>query len=78
MQSLIDLVAATTAITGVLRLVGAFEIEERTGHRWTWGGVVLGSIEVCIGVVLFLVKDAQSSVLRATIGVWGVAAGTCS
>jgi uncharacterized membrane protein HdeD (DUF308 family) len=75
-RSLIDLVAVTTTATGVLRLVGAFEIRERTGHRWTVGGVLLGSIEICIGVVLLLVRDPRSSMLRVTIGIWGLVAGT--
>lgn len=75
-RSLIDLVAVTTTGTGVLRLVGAFEIHERTGHRWTVGGVLLGSIEICIGLVLLLVRDPQSSMLRVTIGIWGLVAGT--
>ena len=74
-ETLIDLVAVTTIATGALRLLGAFEIEERTGHRWTLGGFILGSIEVAIGVVLFLAKSAQASTLRIAIGVWGLAAG---
>lgn len=74
-EVLVNLVAVTTIATGGLRLVGAFEIEEHTGHRWTIGGVILGSVEICIGVVLFLAKNAQASTLRITIGVWGLAAG---
>lgn len=74
-ETLINLVAVTTIATGALRLLGAFEIEERTGHRWTLGGFILGSIEVAIGVVLFLARNAQASTLRVAIGVWGLAAG---
>jgi len=75
-EALIAGVALTTAATGCLRLVGAFEVEERTGHRWTIGGIILGSAEVCLGVALFLAKDAQASTVRITIGVWGLVAGT--
>ena len=75
MEVLVNLVAGTTIATGGLRLAGAFEIEEHTGHRWTIGGVILGSVEICIGVVLFLAKNAQASTLRITIAVWGLAAG---
>ena len=74
-EVLVNLVAVTTIATGGLRLAGAFEIEEHTGHRWTIGWIVLGSIEICIGVVLFVARDVQASTLRITIGVWGLAAG---
>jgi uncharacterized membrane protein HdeD (DUF308 family) len=73
--TLIGAVALTTVATGCLRLVGAFEVEERTGHRWTIGGVILGSVEVCLGTVLFLVRDGHASTVRITIGVWGLVAG---
>jgi uncharacterized membrane protein HdeD (DUF308 family) len=71
----ISVVALATVATGCLRLLGAFEVEERTGHRWTIGGVILGSVEVCLGAVLFFARDAQASTVRITIGVWGLVAG---
>ncbi len=74
-HAVISLVAATTIITGGLRLLGAFEIEERTGRRWTFGGFILGSVEVASGIVLLLARDAQASTLRVTIGAWGLIAG---
>ena len=74
-DALLYLVAVTTIVTGSLRLLGAFEIEERTGHRWTFGGFILGSIEIASGIVLLLARDARASTLRVTIGVWGLAAG---
>ncbi len=74
-DALIYLVAVTTIVTGGLRLLGAFEIEERTGRRWTFGGFILGSIEVASGIVLLLARDARASTLRVTIGVWGITAG---
>jgi uncharacterized membrane protein HdeD (DUF308 family) len=75
-EVLISVVALTTVATGCLRLVGAFEVEEHTGHRWTIGGVILGSVEVCLGAMLFLVRDAQASTVRIAIGVWGLVAGS--
>ena len=44
-------------------------------HRWTVGGVMLGSVEVCLGAVLFLARDADAPAVRITIGVWGLVAG---
>jgi uncharacterized membrane protein HdeD (DUF308 family) len=75
-EVLISIVALTTVATGCLRLLGAFEVEEHTGHRWTIGGVILGSVEVCLGAMLFFARDAQASTVRITIGVWGLVAGT--
>ena len=75
-EALIGGLALTAVAIGCLRLVGAFEIEERTGHRWTFGGLLLGSVEVCLGVILFLTRDSQASTVRITLGVWGLVAGS--
>jgi uncharacterized membrane protein HdeD (DUF308 family) len=75
-QVLISVVALTTVATGCLRLLGAFEVEEHTGHRWTIGGLVLGSVEVGLGAMLFLARNAHAPAVRITIGVWGLVAGT--
>ena len=74
-EALISGVALTTIAAGCMRLVGAYEIEERTGHRWTFGGVLLGSVEVCLGIIVFLVRNGQASTVRITIGVWALVAG---
>ena len=71
LDALIGAVAVTTVATGCLRMVGAFEVEERTGHRWTFGGMILGSVEVVLGVILILVRSTQASTVRLTIGIWG-------
>ena len=75
-EALIGAVAVTTMATGCLRIVGAFEVEERTGHRWTIGGMILGSVEVVLGVILLLVRNTQGSTVRITIGIWGLVAGS--
>ena len=75
-EVLVSVVALTTVATACLRLVGAFEVEKHTGHRWTIGGIILGSVEVCLGAMLFLVRDSQASTVRITIGVWGLVAGS--
>ena len=74
--TLVAAVAVTTFATGCLRVIGAFEVEERTGRRWTVGGIMLGSVEIVLGVVLFLVRDAQASMVRITVGTWGLVAGS--
>ena len=74
-NALIGAVAVTAVATGCLRVVGAFEVEERTGHRWTIGGMILGSVEIVLGVILFLVRNTHASMVRLTIGIWGLVAG---
>lgn len=74
-EVLIGVVALATVATGCLRLVGAFEVEEHTGHRWTIGGIILGSVEVILGVILFIARNAHASTVRTLLGVWGLVAG---
>jgi uncharacterized membrane protein HdeD (DUF308 family) len=55
--------------------VGAFEIERRTGHRWSIGGLILGGLEVGTGVLL-IATDTLSPGVMITVGVWALASGT--
>ena len=48
-NTLINVLGVAAVLTGSLRLLGAFEIERRTGRRWTFGGLALGSVEVVLG-----------------------------
>lgn len=76
---LVNLVAATTVGMGCLRLVGAFEVEERTGHRWMVGGLMLGTVEVAIGALLFLAQNASATTIRVAMGAWASPrASSCS
>ena len=53
----------------------AFEIERRTGHRWSIGGLILGGLEVGTGILL-IATDTLSSGVMITLGVWALASGT--
>jgi len=55
--------------------VGAFEIERRSGHRWSIGGLVLGGLELGTGILL-LATDTHSRAVMITIGTWALASGT--
>jgi uncharacterized membrane protein HdeD (DUF308 family) len=72
---MIGVLGFTAAATGALRLVGAFEIERRTGHRWSMGGLVLGGLELCMGILL-IATDPQSGAVMITLGAWALASGT--
>jgi uncharacterized membrane protein HdeD (DUF308 family) len=73
--TVIDVLGFAAAAMGMLRLVGAFEIERRTGHRWSIGGLVLGGLELGTGVLL-LATDTQSRAVMITVGTWALASGT--
>ncbi len=49
---LIGLLGVSAVLTGLLRVLGGFAAEERLGHRWTLGGIVLCTLEVALGVLL--------------------------
>ena len=71
----INILGLAAVAMGTLRLVGAFEIERHTGHRWSIGGLILGVMEVGTGI-LMVVTDAVSQGVMITIGVWALASGT--
>jgi uncharacterized membrane protein HdeD (DUF308 family) len=72
---LVDIFGFTAAAMGTLRLVGAFEIERRTGHRWSIGGLVLGGLELATGMLL-IATDSQSGAVMTVVGMWALASGT--
>jgi uncharacterized membrane protein HdeD (DUF308 family) len=73
---MIEVLGFAAAAMGTLRLVGAFEIERRTSHRWSIGGLVLGGLELGTGIILIVATDTQSSALMITVGAWALASGT--
>jgi uncharacterized membrane protein HdeD (DUF308 family) len=72
----VDVLGFAAAAMGTLRLVGAFEIERRTSHRWSIGGLILGGLELGTGIILLVATDTQSNALMITVGGWALASGT--
>jgi uncharacterized membrane protein HdeD (DUF308 family) len=63
------------ALTGVLRLFGAIhDDDESVSVRWRWKRVILGSLEVALGVLLVFLEDF-TPLLIVVVGVWGVVGG---
>jgi len=69
------LLGTTAALTGALRVAGAFETERRTGHRWTVGGVILGSFELGLGVLLLFHGAMSTRGLVLAAGMWALVGG---
>jgi uncharacterized membrane protein HdeD (DUF308 family) len=74
--ALIDVLGAAAVLTGSLRLLGAFEVERRTGRRWTFGGLALGSVEVALGLVLFFARGGNLQAVTIVVVVWGFVGGS--
>jgi uncharacterized membrane protein HdeD (DUF308 family) len=72
---MINILGFAGVAMGALRLVGAFEIERRTGHRWSIGGLVLGGLELGTGILL-IATDTASRGVMITVGLWALASGT--
>jgi uncharacterized membrane protein HdeD (DUF308 family) len=74
--ALIDALGISAVLTGTLRLLGAFEVERRTGRRWTFGGLALGSVEVILGLVLLLAREGNLRAITIVAVVWGFVGGS--
>jgi uncharacterized membrane protein HdeD (DUF308 family) len=74
--TLVDVLGVAAVLTGTLRLLGAFEVERRTGRRWTFGGLALGSVEVLLGLVLFFARGGNLQVVTIVAAVWGFVGGS--
>jgi uncharacterized membrane protein HdeD (DUF308 family) len=75
-NTLVNVLGVAAVLMGSLRLLGAFEIERRTGRRWTFGGLALGSVEVVLGLVLMLARGVNARGLSIVFAVWGLVGGS--
>jgi uncharacterized membrane protein HdeD (DUF308 family) len=75
-ELLVELLGISAVLTGVLRIVGGFAAERRFGRRWTLGGIVLGTVETTLGVVLLVSTTVDPDVLWLVAAAWGLASGS--
>jgi uncharacterized membrane protein HdeD (DUF308 family) len=74
---LLDLLGVCALATGVLRLSGGFRDDQfasdkpRDRYR-----LVVGTLDVGLGVALILVSEETVSTVRLALGVWGLLTGT--
>jgi uncharacterized membrane protein HdeD (DUF308 family) len=75
-RALVDVLGVAAILTGSLRLLGAFEVQRRTGRRWTLGGIALGSVEIALGLVLFFVREENERGYALLFAAWGLIGGS--
>jgi uncharacterized membrane protein HdeD (DUF308 family) len=71
----VGLMGIAAVLTGLLRILGGFAAEERLGHRWTLGGIVLGTLEVALGAILLLTSGIDADLLIPIAAAWGGVSG---
>jgi uncharacterized membrane protein HdeD (DUF308 family) len=71
----VGLLGISAVLTGLLRILGGFAAEERLGHRWTLGGIVLGTLEVALGTLLLLTSGIDADLLVPIAAAWGAVSG---
>jgi uncharacterized membrane protein HdeD (DUF308 family) len=71
----VGLLGISAVLTGLLRILGGFAAEERLGHRWTLGGIVLGTLEVALGALLLLTSGIDADLLVPIAAAWGAVSG---
>jgi len=69
------LLGISAVLTGLLRILGGFAAEERLGRRWTLGGIVLGTLELGLGVLLLLTSEVDPDLLVPIVAAWGAVSG---
>jgi uncharacterized membrane protein HdeD (DUF308 family) len=72
---LIELLGISAILTGLLRVLGAFAIQERLGRRWTLGGIVLGTLELAFGILLLVATEVDPDLLQPVGVAWGAVSG---
>jgi uncharacterized membrane protein HdeD (DUF308 family) len=71
----VRLLGISVVLTGLLRVLGGFAAEDRLGRRWTLGGIVLGTLELGLGAMLLLTREADPGMLAPIVAAWGAVSG---
>jgi uncharacterized membrane protein HdeD (DUF308 family) len=71
----VRLLGISAVLTGLLRILGGFAAEERVGRRWTLGGIVLGTLELGLGVLLLVTSEVDPDLLVPFGAAWGAVSG---
>lgn len=75
--AVIDIVGVGAIATGALRMLGAFREDAVVGgHPRRRNGVVVGSLDIGLGLALVIASDATSTWVRIVAAGWGIAAGS--
>lgn len=72
---LVGLLGIAAVLTGLLRILGGFAAEDRLGRRWTFGSIVLGTVEVALGALLLLASAVDPDRLATVVAAWGAVSG---
>jgi uncharacterized membrane protein HdeD (DUF308 family) len=71
---LLSILGGVIAATGIVHLLGGFELADRSGRRWR-PGVPLGILEVGLGATLVLTSGAGGSVSTWLASAWALLGG---
>jgi uncharacterized membrane protein HdeD (DUF308 family) len=62
-------------LAGLIHVMGGFRLGDTYGKRWTRGHVLLGAIEIAIGILVLLSISLPIENLRIMLSFWGLIAG---
>jgi len=72
---LLSILGVVIALTGIVHLLGGFELADMSGRRWR-PGVPLGILEVGLGATLVLTSGVGGSLSTWLASVWAMLGGT--
>ena len=74
---LLDLLGVSAVAMGLLRLLGGFHDDQIAGDRPRLRyRVVVGTLDIVLGVALLIGSATSASQIRLALGVWGLLTGT--
>jgi uncharacterized membrane protein HdeD (DUF308 family) len=74
-DALLTLLGVSAILMGLLRVLGAFELQQRTGRRWTFGGFALGSVEIVLGLALLATNATEARAVHVAAAAWALIGG---
>ncbi len=73
--SMVNLFAVVAISTGVLHLLGGYQIQRDHGHKWSWGSFFLGVVQIMLGVLILLSPEEVPREVLYVAMIWALVGG---
>lgn len=73
--TLTSLIGAMAICLGILHVLGASRIGVKLGPEWAWGGLLLGLLEIGLGVMVLRTPGILTQEVVFMFAAWGALAG---
>jgi len=73
--TIVLLLGVLVIITGLLHILGGFQISSTYGSQWAWGSYLVGSIQLLLGLVVLIYPWEPIPIVLFIASIWCIITG---